>query len=393
MDARAELSRDSGRTVRIFPDRAADHQLAPADDPQALSCTDLEKFQLLINALPEQIALVDDKWIILAVNEAWTSTAGLYGYDGLVPGCNYLEFCEAKGREGHKPAALVANGIRMMQARDERSARYVYHGREGWEDHAYHLCVRRMEIDGRNYGTITRYDVTELVHLRELREGFGLTLIEGQDQERRRLAREIHDSTMQLLAGLGLSLGQLRRSDPSQATAEIIGEMEELLGEAQRELRAIAYLAHPPQLHEMGLAKAAKQLADGFGRRTGMAIEVDTGEDLQLTSAAQVAVYRVVQEALSNIHRHAAATQAHVSFHQRPGVAHVAVADNGVGMPRTLLEGVGMSSMRERLGEVGGRLTVRQGDPGTILIASIPDHAELRRVGDLDLQAAEASAA
>jgi signal transduction histidine kinase len=224
-----------------------------------------------------------------------------------------------------------------------------------------------------------------------MREGFSHSLIESQDLERRRIAREVHDSTMQSLAGLGLSIGQLKRSRRFGAVDEIIEEMEQLLGEAQSELRAISFLAHPPQLSDVGIRTALRQLAEGFGRRTGLRITVGGDEaPLNLSPGAEVAIYRLVQEALSNIHRHAHATDAAVSLIQRAASLHVVVADNGKGMPVDILRGVGLSSMKERIREVGGRLTFRRGSPGTTLIATVPVHSDLRAVGDMALPAGPA---
>lgn len=345
----------------------------------------LDLFQRVIDGLPEQIALVDDKWQIITVNEAWTAAAKLYGYE-LATGADYLSFCEARGREGHKPTQIAAAGIRAMDEKREQSFRFVYEGSGAWEGKSFQLCVNRLELVGKTYATITRYDVTELVNLRHLREDFASTLIEGQGLERRRIAREVHDSTMQLLACLGLSLGQLKRSKKSKATVEIVSEMEEMLGEAQRELRTIAFLAHPPQLRELGLSEAIRQLADGFGRRTGLKIAVVAEELVKVSHNTELAIYRVVQEALSNVHRHADATEAFVSLHARRSTLHVVIADNGRGMPDQLHLGVGLASIRERVGEVGGRLSIRRGKPGLTLVASIPLRAALRPVGDMALQ-------
>ena len=340
-------------------------------------------FQQIINGLPEQMALVDDQWTILVANPAWAKLASYYGYDALVPGTNYLEFCAARADEGHKPAAIVVDGVREMERSGQPSFRFTYHGSDKWTGHAFVLTINRLELNGRMFSTITRNDVTELVHLRQMREDFSHSLIEHQAEERRRMAREVHDSTMQLLAGMGLSLGQLKRTKHSKASGEIVEEMEGLLGEAQRELRAISYLAHAPEVSELGLAKALRQLAGGFGRRTGLNIAMKVDEDLKLSSAAEVAIYRMVQEALSNVHRHSRATDAAVGLHLRRSVLHVAVADNGIGMPERVRKGVGLSSMRDRIEELGGRLTMRPCHPGTVLIASVPAHAETRSVGDL----------
>lgn len=354
-------------------------------DPEKLQPQFIETFQQIINGLPEQIALTDERWTILAVNPAWTRTAALYGYEALTPGADYLAFCEARAAESHNPARIVAEGIRQMERKGEPSFQFVYHGKDRWEGAVFQLCVKRIEVAGRTMYTVTRYDVTELVHLRQMREDFSHSLIEHQAEERRRMAREVHDSTMQLLASLGLSLGQIKRSKSLAARSSLVDEMEDLLGQIQRELRAVSFLAHPPMVSELGLAKALRQLAGGFGRRTGLRIEVEVEEAPSLSPAAEVAIYRMVQEGLSNIHRHARATEARIGIYQRRSMIHIVIADNGTGMPAKIRSGVGLSSMRERIEEIWGRLRIRTGEPGTILLASLPRHGETRAVGDLAL--------
>lgn len=361
-----------------LPSAEVYHDLALRTDPVFL-----EAFQQIINGLPEQIALVDEDWTILAVNPAWIRTAALYGYDQLTPGANYLGFCEMVAEHGHAPAGLAAEGIRGLKRSGEPSFSFVYHGKDRWEGFAFQLCIKRIEVAGRTMYTVTRYDVTELVHLRQMREEFSHSLIEHQEEERRRMAREVHDSTMQLVASLGLSLGQIKRSKSVKTRTGIVGEMEELVGQIQRELRTVSFLAHPPVVSELGLARAVRQLAGGFGRRTGLEITVEADESLSLSQAAEVAIYRMVQEALSNVHRHAQASKVVIGLHQRRSILHVTIADNGTGMPGNPRTGVGLSSMRERIEEIGGRLMIRAGRPGTILMASVPPHGEIRAVGDL----------
>jgi signal transduction histidine kinase len=148
-------------------------------------------------------------------------------------------------------------------------------------------------------------------------------------------------------------------------------------------LRTISYLAHAPLVTEIGLSRALRQLAGGFGRRTGLNIAMNLDDELFLPPATEIAIYRTVQEALSNVHRHAQATEVTVSVLQRRSFLHVVVADNGIGMPAKVKRGVGLSSMHNRIEELGGRLLVSSAKPGTVLIASVPASAEIRSVGDL----------
>jgi signal transduction histidine kinase len=365
-------------------DSLAKQRASPGEPEVAVQPAFVDVFQQLINGLPEQIALVDEHWKILAVNEAWSRTAALYGYYALAPGANYFDFLHDKAAEGHSSAAPVVDGILEMEKGVRDSFRFFYHGSDRWEGHTFQLCVNRLEIAGRIFATITRYDVTELVQLRRMREGFSHSLIEGQSEERRRIAREIHDSTLQLLAGLGLSLGQLKRTSQPNQTIEIVADMEKLLGEAQREIRSISYLAHPPLLRELGLAEALQALVEGYGRRTGLRVSLHLDPELKVSwRPAEVAIYRMVQEALSNIHRHAHATDVAVGLYARRSMVHAVVVDNGIGIPANVRHGVGLPSMRARIAELGGRLISRTASPGTMLIASLPACPGIRATGDL----------
>lgn len=343
----------------------------------------VDVFQRLIDGLPEQIALVDENWVILAVNEAWTKTASLYGYDALQPGTSYVDFCQARADEGHGAARPSVEGIREIDAGLRDNFRYLYHGNDRWEGFTFQLAINRISIGGSTFATITRYDVSELARLRRLREDFSYSLVEAQSEERRCMAREIHDSTQQLLACLGLALGQLKRASDDQQRMTVAAEMEGLLTEVQDEIRSISYLAHPPAVDRQGLPGAIQALAEGFGRRTGLSINFAAEGGLDtLWHPAEVAIYRIVQEALSNTYRHAQACNVLVKLRGTASMVHVLVADDGIGIPDFAREGVGLTGMRARSVEVGGRLTVQRG-LGTTIIASLPRQAPLRAVGDL----------
>lgn len=355
-----------------------------SDDPHEF----VHGFQQLIDSLPEQIALLDEHWQILVVNRAWTRTAAMYGFRSLGPGANYLLFCDEQGQKGHASAAAVRDGMIEMEKGVRDGFHLTYSGADRWEGHVFQLTVNRVEIDGRRFASVTRHDVTELVNLRRLREEFSTSVIEGQAEERKRLARDIHDSTMQLLVGIGFAIGQLRRVDQAAEVPRVLAEMEELLGEAQQEIRSISYLAHPPTLEKFGLSASLKMLVEGYGRRTDLATAFHVEGDVSDAGhACDLAIYRLVQEALLNVHRHARATEAAVGLFCRKSTVHVVIVDNGTGVHRDLQKGVGLAGMRERVAELGGRLFLRSRSPGTAVIASLPRAARTRAVGDLALHA------
>jgi len=341
-------------------------------------------FAELINGLPEQIALLDEDWNILAVNIPWTRTAALYGYWALQPGTNYFDFLSARAAEGHSSAKPVIEGILEIAQGSRTSFGFVYHGNDRWEGHTFQLCINRVDVGGRTFAMVTRSDVTELVQLRRDRETYSHSLIEGQAEERRRMAREIHDSTVQLLVGLGLKIGQMRRTHRSNRMLGIFDEMEQLLDEAQQEIRSLSFLAHPPLLEEKGLTGALQSLVMGYAQRTGLKIALQVSKEMIVCwRAAEVAIYRLVQEALSNVHRHARATEVTVGVYPRHSMIHAVVVDNGIGISAGVQPGVGLAGMRSRATELGGRLLLRPASPGTMVIVSLPIHPRLGSTGDL----------
>jgi signal transduction histidine kinase len=209
-------------------------------------------------------------------------------------------------------------------------------------------------------------------------------VIKLQEEERRRIGREIHDSTMQLMVCLDMKIGQFERTCKTAACASVLDEMRELVAKAQQEIRTIAYLIHPPVLGKMTLPEALRALVDGFGHRTGFKVRFElVGDPQTCCPAGEGAIYRVVQEALSNVRRHAKAKHATVRLSGGHAVTHVIVADDGVGLPATIEAGVGLSGMRSRLSELGGRLSIRSYSPGTAVIASIPTQRRVQLGGDL----------
>jgi two-component system, NarL family, sensor kinase len=376
-----------------IPDGIADPQLTsgvsfliPSSEPRSAGDSQqpsaLDAFQQLIDALPEQIALMDEDWIILAVNKAWAATAALYGYDTIERGSNYAEFCRIGANQGHDAAASAVEGMRQIDAGLRSSFDFLYEGSDPWAGQMFRLAINRMVINGRTVALVTRSDMTEVVQLRILREGFSHSLIEGRAEERRRMAREIHDSTLQLLASLGLGLGQVKRSaGTSNKVLQIVGEMEGVLAEAFKEIRSISYLSHPPPLEKWGLSVALEMLVAGFERRTGLATSLSVDQDACVPWApARATIYRVVQEALSNAYRHAHATTIDVRLRCRRSLVHAVVVDDGIGMAAAVDQGVGIPGMQARVAELGGRLFVRHLPRGIAIIASLPREEPRRAV-------------
>jgi len=333
-----------------------------------------EIWQRLVDGLSEEIGLVDEGWTILVVNKAWAKQAALYGPTLFMPGANLMQSCRERAAEGAEIAIDLLKGIQAIDAGKRTSFRMLYRATEPESDLDHELRIHRFAVGGRMYASVTRYDVTRQSELRRLKKDFSREMLLGQADERRRIGREIHDSTMQLITGLELKMAQLACS-PRTGFETTLAEMRELLGETRQAIQAISFLTHPPQLDNVTLPEALEALVSGFSRRMGLDVTFEVaGEawDAAETEVIGEVAYRIVQEALSNVQRHACAHRAVVRLIRRRLHVHVVVADDGVGMPADASSGVGLAGMRSRLAELGGRLTILPGRPGTTIIASIP---------------------
>ena len=198
-----------------------------------------------------------------------------------------------------------------------------------------------------------------------------------QEEERRLIAEELHDSTTQHLVAASLNLSSLQERVATDAeTRKLITDIESSLEEATRELRTFAYLLHPPQLGKDGLRRTLSRYVEGFGRRTKLETRLKIGSRAEkLPFAVQRALLRVVQEALANVHRHAAASKVSVAVKCLGGRVHLVVTDDGKGSNgslrretcESLRAGVGIPSMTARLRRAGGDLDIHSGPSGTRL--------------------------
>ena len=225
-----------------------------------------------------------------------------------------------------------------------------------------------------------------------------IRLLKVQDEERRRIARELHDSAGQTLTVLGLSLAQLVQN------AEIIApelakegkQVEEVVQQLHREIRTTSYLLHPPLLDECGLVSALKWYVEGLAKRSGIAIKLDISDNFgRLSTDMELAIFRLVQECLTNIHRHSGSKRADIRMFVEAESVHVEVSDQGKGIsPERLAEirsggsGVGIRGMQERLRQFGGEINIESNGSGTSVIVIIPSAKKVRATEAEPFQAA-----
>ena len=215
-------------------------------------------------------------------------------------------------------------------------------------------------------------------NLREL----SARLLQLQDEERRRIARELHDSIGQMLTALTMNLSSVRADIESLAkTATALSDSEGLVQEMSTEVRTISYLLHPPLLDEKGLLSAIRWYVDGFIQRSKIKIDLDLPDDFgRLPRELETALFRVVQECLTNVHRHSGSSVAKIRVRHSGGQVLVEVADEGKGIPPEKkyvmasagTHGVGVRGMRERLRQLGGSLEINSNGAGTVVIARLP---------------------
>jgi signal transduction histidine kinase len=204
-----------------------------------------------------------------------------------------------------------------------------------------------------------------------------------RDEERRQIARELHDSIGQLLAALAMNIAVVQRqTDKLDASgARAVSENIAMVEQIGREIRTISHLLHPPLLDVAGLASALRWYVDGFSERSHIKVAVDIPEEFgRLSAEMEIAIFRMVQECLTNIHRHSGGTTAAIRVREEDHEIFVEVQDYGNGIPlEKQLElsssgrtGVGFRGMRERLRQLGGTLEIRSDGSGTVVIAVLP---------------------
>ena len=208
-------------------------------------------------------------------------------------------------------------------------------------------------------------------------------LLRVQDEERRKVARDLHDSTGQTLTALKISVALLqKRLDNGERIREELSGVALLADAALQEIRTTSYLLHPPMLDEAGFTCAAQWYIEGFARRSGMKVRLDFAPQVErLPDTIETALFRVLQESLTNVHRHSGASEVEVRFLRQGRVVILEVRDYGRGIPEKLLRrvgqsvqdsGVGLAGMCERLNELKGDLEITSADPGTRLRAIVP---------------------
>jgi signal transduction histidine kinase len=208
-------------------------------------------------------------------------------------------------------------------------------------------------------------------------------LLQLQDEERRRIARELHDVTAQNMLAIVTNLSRLKQGRflPSEFN-DILSDCYQLGKESLKDIRTFSYLLHPPMLDESGLSDALQWYVDGFITRSGIYVDLALPPEVErLPSEVEIALFRVVQESLTNIHRHSGSDSASIRLEREPTQLALRITDSGHGMAGTiksketdeaLLLGVGIPGMRQRIRQLGGVLEIRSSEQGTTVKVTLP---------------------
>jgi signal transduction histidine kinase len=207
-------------------------------------------------------------------------------------------------------------------------------------------------------------------------------LMQTQDNERRRISRELHDSVGQYLAHAKMSLESLKRPDATEKETQSFEHLLDTLDKCLTETRTISYLLHPPLLDELGLSSAVHWYVEGFSERSGIQVKLNfiPHELTRLPGVLELALFRILQESLTNIHRHTHSQSVDIQLKLDADEIALEVRDYGQGMPSELLEGfrngggkgIGLRSMNERASELGGRLEIQSDKNGTLVRVTAP---------------------
>jgi signal transduction histidine kinase len=223
-------------------------------------------------------------------------------------------------------------------------------------------------------------ELVERERMEESARNLSVRVLQLQDEERRKFSRELHDSLGQLLAVAKMHMTVLLEKNPHD---ELLKEIDQLLTDSVTETRTISHLLHPPLLDEVGIASAARWYAEGFAKRSGIEIVADIPDDLKrMSRPAELVLFRVLQESLTNIHRHSRSSRAEISLNTSPESAVLRIRDYGKGIPRDMLQnfmrtgggnvGVGLAGMRERVREQGGHFDIQSDRNGTTITVVMP---------------------
>lgn len=327
-------------------------------------------YRILIETMQEGAATLDADGTILYANSRFAEIMG-------VPLEKLIAFSlpgQLQSADKDKLRLLINEGLRET-AKGDISFRDP-------QGRALHLHVTLSPLpnydqSGHHAVCIVATDVTALRENEEALQELSARLLQSQDEERKRISRNLHDSAGQYLAAVQMRLGAIEdhiiHSPQAEILKALVADAQQAVSECSNEIRTISYLLHPPTLDLAGLASAIEWYTDGFSERSGIKVDLEISPSLnRLPQDLELTIYRLVQESLTNIHRHSGSKWAGIRLIQEQDQVTLEVADRGRGMaptstdnPQKMRVGVGISGIRERVRRLNGQLAIESGPQGT----------------------------
>jgi PAS domain S-box-containing protein len=355
-----------------------------------------ERFRILVDAVRDYaIFMLDTDGRVRTWNQGAERIKGYQAAE--IIGEHFSRFYPEEDLQAGKPQMELETAIRDGRVEDE-GWRVRKDGSKFWAT----VVITAMRDDAGNlmgFSKVTKDNTERMMVLKALRDSrrelhesedslrrLSLHLLRTQDEERRRIGRDLHDSLGQTLSVLKMKLDSLAGSavmNKPELLKQNIAACASLTEDCIKEVRTIAYLLYPPMLEEMGLKSAISWYVDGFSKRSGIQTTFDIPEEFgRLPRHVETAIFRVLQESLTNVHRHSGSAVARVRLFNRGGTTILEVIDEGKGLPSQKsgeggqdglhVLGVGLRGMEERMRQLGGGLELLSSPRGTTVIASAP---------------------
>jgi PAS domain S-box-containing protein len=347
-----------------------------------------ERFRAIVETTPECVKVVAPDGTLLHMNSSGLTLVGADCADAVI-GKSVYDLIESKDRDRFR-----AFNERICRG-EKGSLQFDIVGLRGERRHMETHAAPLRGDDGTVAQLAVTRDITRRKQAEEAMKEKELSarLLKLQDEERRRIARELHDGVGQLLAAMSMNASRLNgeKANLSPDAARCAEENARLIEQVSADIRTMSYLFHPPLLDELGLDSALKWYIEGFAERSKIAAKLELPTDGErLPQDHELCLFRITQECLTNIHRHSGSSTALVRLLRSPGEIKLEVSDDGKGLDHETQSkiasgetvGVGLRGMRERVRQLGGNVEIRSNGQGTIVTTTIP----IAESGDGQLQ-------
>jgi PAS domain S-box-containing protein len=325
-----------------------------------------ERYRTLVELSPDGIAVIDEHGCLLFANAALARILGT----------------EERAQLLNRPLLEESRAATLVTGQTLPPFEQTWERVDGTTADVEVAAVP-IERDGKFVGHLFVRDITDRKDAQRSVQQLSGRLLQLQDEERRQIASELHDTTAQSLVAVKLNLARVSRSGAvtDAAMKEAIEESAALTEQSIAEIRTLSYLLHPPIIDEAGLLASLQWYVHGFEQRSGIAATLDAPEEMErLPREMETALFRIVQEALTNVQRHSGSAVARLRLRREPNRLHLEIEDEGRGLPPRLrnhegaltASGLGIAGIQQRVRELGGRLEIRSEDDGTKVAITIP---------------------